>query len=393
MKQFLLIILCATFATLGNAQSTEKDFVNHFKGKTDLVPTNLASPEARTIGNANLSQLWTCHDHLGYIGDNYQRLRMNIHSVWKLTPERYKLKGTSRVKDNDCDFEGTLTIKHVFAYDNEEAHFGERCYALLATYELKENRAQQGSGVFSGLLTTYFYIQDGYVHLGDLMEVADGYENNQYEGTWTSYKTKKAKKANWGICRIPDSGDLDQGVGEFIPSEKYHAYGWASYRQELEEGNKTVSYIEGEGTLDNGMKWRKMVWKDGKAEVILLENDQLTRIFRPVIHDEMVPNDNATVGEVTLEDINFDGYKDIVISLGAFGTSYNEYYDGYVFNPKTRKYDVTSYQMICNPKPDAKAKTVNACYHISNDKEGYEVWQFKDGDFVKVSERVEELRD
>ena len=47
-------------------------------------------------------------------------------------------------------------------------------------------------------------------------------------------------------------------------------------------------------------------------------------------------------------------------------------------------------KMICNPKPDAKAKTVNACYHISNDKEG---WQFKDGDFVKVSERVEELRD
>ena len=50
-------------------------------------------------------------------------------------------------------------------------------------------------------------------------------------------------------------------------------------------------------------------------------------------------------------------------------------------------------KMICNPKPDAKAKTVNACYHISNDKERYEVWQFKDGDFVKVSERVEELRD
>ena len=146
MKQFLLIILCATFATLGNAQSTEKDFVNHFKGKTDLVPTNLASPEARTIGNANLSQLWTCNDHLGYIGDNYQRLRMNIHSVWKLTPERYKLKGTSRVKDNDCDFEGTLTIKHVFAYDNEEAHFGERCYALLATYELKTPWRPDGSG-------------------------------------------------------------------------------------------------------------------------------------------------------------------------------------------------------------------------------------------------------
>ena len=48
---------------------------------------------------------------------------------------------------------------------------------------------------------------------------------------------------------------------------------------------------------------------------------------------------------------------------------------------------------VCNHKPDAKAKTVSACYHISNDKEGYEVWQFKDGDFVKVSERVEELKD
>ena len=46
MKQFLLIILCATFATLGNAQSTEKDFVHD-----EMVPNDNATvgevPQAR----------------------------------------------------------------------------------------------------------------------------------------------------------------------------------------------------------------------------------------------------------------------------------------------------------------------------------------------------------
>ncbi|WP_343321766.1 hypothetical protein [Sphingobacterium multivorum] len=37
----------------------------------------------------------------------------------------------------------------------------------------------------------------------------DGFSNNSFEGSWTNYKTKMAKKCNWGDFSIPESGDLD----------------------------------------------------------------------------------------------------------------------------------------------------------------------------------------
>lgn len=61
------------------------------------------------------------------------------------------------------------------------------------------------------------------------MLIADGYSNCQYEGTWTSYKTSKTKTCNWGDYRIPNSKDLDNGCGEFIPQEKYAKFGWQNY--------------------------------------------------------------------------------------------------------------------------------------------------------------------
>jgi len=37
------------------------------------------------------------------------------------------------------------------------------------------------------------------------------------------------KKCNWGDFRIPESGELDHGAGEFTVDEKYVRFGWESY--------------------------------------------------------------------------------------------------------------------------------------------------------------------
>ncbi|MBM0654943.1 hypothetical protein JMN11_14995 [Capnocytophaga genosp. AHN8471] len=37
------------------------------------------------------------------------------------------------------------------------------------------------------------------------------------------------KPCNWGLHRIPCSGDLDYGAAEFSPNEKYYPYGWKDY--------------------------------------------------------------------------------------------------------------------------------------------------------------------
>ena len=65
------------------------------------------------------------------------------------------------------------------------------------------------------------------------MFVADGFQNNQFQGTWTSYKTAISKKCNWGDYRIPEcnwKNGCDQGAGEFSINEKYSKNGWENYR-------------------------------------------------------------------------------------------------------------------------------------------------------------------
>lgn len=65
------------------------------------------------------------------------------------------------------------------------------------------------------------------------MFIADGFQNNQFEGTWTSYKSGETKKCNWGDYRIPDCTWLngcDTGAGEFGINEKYLKNGWENYK-------------------------------------------------------------------------------------------------------------------------------------------------------------------
>ena len=55
-------------------------------------------------------------------------------------------------------------------------------------------------------------------------------EITNLQGLGQSYKTGVKKVANWSICRIPCSGDLDWGAAEFSPAPEYRKYGWEDYK-------------------------------------------------------------------------------------------------------------------------------------------------------------------
>ncbi len=59
-----------------------------------------------------------------------------------------------------------------------------------------------------------------------MFSFGDGFKNNQFVGTWKSYKNKVVKKCHWGDYRIPDCGDLDIGVGDISINKKYVRNGW-----------------------------------------------------------------------------------------------------------------------------------------------------------------------
>ncbi len=180
----------------------------------------------------------------GFIGNDYQRIYIHFIQITKNTdnPCEYYVYGKSNVKGNICDFIGTITIELAreitFAYHEGEdflvnINSVKKQGVIICKYNLYENSEQKYSGKFSGLLATSFFIDlNNEIKYNAIKGFSDSYNNNQYLGTWTSYSTEKSKVCNFGEWKIPDSGDLNIGAGEFHPNEKYFDKGWNS--------NKTI---------------------------------------------------------------------------------------------------------------------------------------------------------
>ncbi len=168
---------------------------------------------------------------LGFIGDNHQRFFIHFISATRKTdkPNEYLIKGKTKVKENICDFEGTIKIISARLYKNGEAPKYKQGYAICAV-SFFENKEQQSSGFIEGKLTTRFIIDNRQVFRYDNLYTGDDFSNNECEAVWTSYKTNTEKICNWGDFRIPKSGDLDTGAAQFSPDDKYSQFGWQNYR-------------------------------------------------------------------------------------------------------------------------------------------------------------------
>ncbi|HUF04980.1 MAG TPA: hypothetical protein VMM38_12490 [Aridibacter sp.] len=97
----------------------------------------------------------------------------------------------------------------------------------IGEYRFEEPRSERQSGVFEGIVTLTWHLNRRSILQYDrILFHSYSYANNQYVGTWTEHGAKQSKAANWGEYRIPFSGDLDIGAGEFSPNEKYLDRGW-----------------------------------------------------------------------------------------------------------------------------------------------------------------------
>jgi hypothetical protein len=98
---------------------------------------------------------------------------------------------------------------------------------IIGQYRFSENPEQNHVGIFDGIMTMWWYVdKDGNMNYYDLTKHSDRYKNNQYVGTWTEYGKSNTRPCNWGERRIPFSGDLDIGAGEFSVNPKYEDKGW-----------------------------------------------------------------------------------------------------------------------------------------------------------------------
>lgn len=232
----------------------------------DSSKVNDESYVDRIIAKSDISSIWLTNQRntVGFIGDNYQRLYIHYDRITKKlgSDSIYLVKGKSMVGNNICNFNGEFKILALNEIeegqrsllleearkDNDSAMIRMLMhikYALVSRLFLKENLNEINAGFFTGELVSYIYVYKGKVNYYDIdLEYNDSFINNSVIGTWESYSSKKIKKCHWGNFRIPQSGDLDIGAGEFSPNEKYIQYGWRNYVDAYVGNNKVALRIE-----------------------------------------------------------------------------------------------------------------------------------------------------
>jgi hypothetical protein len=178
----------------------------------------------------------------GFIGNDYQRLKLKFLSVIKdsLSQNTYDVLGKSMVRNNIVGFHGKIKITNVRKFvtmslgvDDELKGKGLKGqFMIVGDYLFAEDATNSNSGVFKGKFRTDFYLdKNKKVYYDDIEMYSDGYTNNEFVGQWASYNDSKLiKRCNWGDYRIPNSGDFDIGAGEFSPNDKYLKYGWKNLR-------------------------------------------------------------------------------------------------------------------------------------------------------------------
>lgn len=254
MTVFLVIVLlCGKIYAQDKTTTNFYDQIKNYDLSTILTADSILT-EDREDSKDKMKRA----EVLGFIGDNFQRFYIHFISIIQnpTNPYEYLAYGKTMVKETVCSFQGKIMVKESRIYKSEDMPTYRQGVAICEIV-LYEDKKQSSTGFIKGKMTTNFITDDkGKLRYDALMFVADGFANNQFKGSWTSYKTNNSKKCNWGDYRIPDSGDLDSGAGEFMISDKYIKNGWVSYMLENKVTNLKIK--EQDDKNANGSKdwWR-----------------------------------------------------------------------------------------------------------------------------------------
>ena len=234
-------------ATLISNAQEHCDFDSFIKEEMGYTNGVFNSKGRLDLGNIDISSMlskpsfpYGVIPYIGFIDIKIKRrLEINFLKIEKSTTNDslYIAKGKTKVGKNVRLFEGDIKIKHIYFFAEHSKGLEDDMVGkiksqgiIIADYHFREDKKLSATGIFEGKVLLRWYINNKGVFLfDDIEEYSDNYRNNQFVGTWTSYKTGVKKVANWGVCRIPCSGDLDIGAADFSPAPEYRKYGWEDY--------------------------------------------------------------------------------------------------------------------------------------------------------------------
>lgn len=239
-------------------QENKIDYSEDWKNK-ELSNKDIVTNITKKISYYDLSTIWKTKNDFprnGSIGSNYQRIQLYIHNVTKDIDDllKYRCAGKSMVINNICDFTGTITIRSINQYKNvrniDDTLKNAIGGSIIAEYEFFENNSQKHTGVFKGIVVSYWYLDTlkNIIHYNELEIFSDSYENNTFVGTWTSYTSNKQRLCIWGDYRIPYTKGLYIGAGDILIDDKYKEHGWQEF---------STMWLERENSKNKRNKWWK----------------------------------------------------------------------------------------------------------------------------------------
>ncbi len=93
-----------------------------------------------------------------------------------------------------------------------------------------------------------------------------------------------------------------------------------------------------------------------------------------------------------MQDISFDGIKDIILNAGNYGNAQTNYEFGWIWDKESGEYkECESYRGIENPYADEKQKLVRSSWRNGAVSHGFAIYRYEDGEFVMKSEMEESL--
>ncbi len=113
----------------------------------------------------------------------------------------------------------------------------------------------------------------------------------------------------------------------------------------------------------------------------------LSADFSQTIDDEVVGNyvysEMMDTMGLHVTDVNFDGYKDVIILYTFSGAHSNTWYDCWLWNPETSSFiKAESFAGICNPALDPEKKYIYSTGGSGSGNQEWDIYQFIDGEFV-----------
>jgi len=232
---------------------------------------------------------------IGYRGRDFQRFYIHYDSVRFLGDGVYAVEGRTRYRDTIRLFSGTITLDsmRLCKKDNlpSTGEFGKLC----GHFQFDEDEFS-GGGVLTGKMWIGFAKINGrFYYDAFMLGVADGYDNRQYEGVWTSKGLTQMEKCNWGDFRIPDSQGLDIGAGEFSPVDEHSGQGWQVYTCGWAENDSLQAIYQAD-----------MQWFTHEEDYVIPYSGRLQRYLKEYGHGKSQPSAKVVLGTIpaTMEEFN-----------------------------------------------------------------------------------------